>query len=67
MGSNFLDIICILCVFIGLTSSFYLDITPGGTIVMTAILLYIIMTIIRQGIAFKERRKEQILSSFGDE
>ncbi|AJQ27267.1 metal ABC transporter permease [Pelosinus fermentans] len=60
-------IFSMLSVFIGLTSSFYLDIAPGGTIVMTAILLYIIMTIIRQCIAFKERRKEQILSSFGDE
>ena len=60
-------IFSMLSVFIGLTSSFYLDIAPGGTIVMTAIFLYIIMTIIRQCIAFKERRKEQILSSFGDE
>ncbi|SFL32951.1 metal ABC transporter permease [Pelosinus propionicus] len=55
-----------LSVFIGLTSSFYLDIAPGGTIVMTAIFLYILMTIIRQYIAYKEKRKEQSLSFLGD-
>lgn len=36
-----------LAVFVGLMSSFYLDIAPGGTIVMTAILLYITTIITR--------------------
>lgn len=35
----------VLAVTIGLTSSFYLDIAPGGTIVMTAILLYVIVVL----------------------
>lgn len=52
-----------LSVLVGLTSSFYLDIAPGGTIVMTAILLYIIMSVVRQYITFKERQDEQVLSS----
>lgn len=38
----------VLSVFIGLMSSFYLDIAPGGTIVMTAIILYI-TTILTKG------------------
>ena len=37
----------VLSVLIGLMSSFYLDIAPGGTIVMTAILFYITTVIIR--------------------
>lgn len=53
-------------VLIGLTSSFYLDIAPGGTIVMTAILLYIIMTMIRQCISLKGEREDHRLSSFGN-
>ncbi len=53
-------------VLIGLTSSFYLDVAPGGTIVMTAILLYIIMTLVKQCIALKERREDPILSSPGN-
>ncbi len=50
-------------VLIGLTSSFYLDIAPGGTIVMTAILLYIIITMIRQCITLKGKREDHTLSS----
>lgn len=53
-------------VLIGLLSSFYLDIAPGGTIVMTAILFYIITTIIRQGINLMAKRQEYNSSSFGD-
>jgi zinc transport system permease protein len=56
----------ILSVLIGLTSSFYLDIAPGGTIVMTAILLYIIMTMIRQCMALKGSQGDQTLSSSGN-
>lgn len=37
----------VLSVFVGLMSSFYLDIAPGGTIVMTAIILYITTIVIR--------------------
>lgn len=55
-----------LAVFIGLLSSFYLDIAPGGTIVMTAILFYIIISIIRQGLNFKAKREERMSSSFAD-
>jgi zinc transport system permease protein len=43
-----------LAVFIGLISSFYLDIAPGGTIVMTSILFYILTTIVRMGINLKK-------------
>lgn len=53
-------------VLIGLLSSFYLDIAPGGTIVMTAILFYIITTVIRQGINLMEKRQEYNSSSLGD-
>ena len=45
----------VVSVLIGLTSSFYLDIAPGGTIVMTAILLYISTVVIREGLMLKER------------
>jgi zinc transport system permease protein len=55
-----------LAVLIGLISSFYLDIAPGGTIVMTAILFYILTTIIRKCINLKEKRKEHNSSSPGD-
>lgn len=41
-------IFSVLSVLIGLTSSFYLDIAPGGTIVMTAVLLYITTVLIRE-------------------
>ena len=47
----------VVSVLIGLTSSFYLDIAPGGTIVMTAILLYISTVVIREGLMLKERWK----------
>ena len=55
-----------LAVFIGLLSSFYLDIAPGGTIVMTAILFYIITTIIRQGINLKIKWEERNSPSLGN-
>lgn len=45
----------VLSVLIGLTSSFYLDIAPGGTIVMTAIILYIMTALTRQVIGVKTR------------
>lgn len=41
----------VLSVFVGLMSSFYLDIAPGGTIVMTAIILYITTVVMRSIIA----------------
>lgn len=47
----------VVSVLIGLTSSFYLDIAPGGTIVMTAILLYISTVVIREGLMLKEKWK----------
>lgn len=47
----------VVSVLIGLTSSFYLDIAPGGTIVMTAILLYISTVVIREGLILKEKWK----------
>jgi len=50
-------IFSVVSVLIGLTSSFYLDIAPGGTIVMTAILLYISTVIVREGLTLKERWK----------
>ena len=45
----------VLSVVIGLTSSFYLDIAPGGTIVMTAVLLYIATAFVREVISLQER------------
>jgi zinc transport system permease protein len=56
----------ILSVLIGLTSSFYLDIAPGGTIVMTAVLMYIIIMIVKQGINMKAKREEGTLFSSGN-
>ncbi len=50
-------IFSVVSVLIGLTSSFYLDIAPGGTIVMTAILLYISTVVIREGLILKEKWK----------
>lgn len=50
-------------VLVGLTSSFYLDIAPGGTIVMTAILLYVIMMMVRQCFTLKGKREDSMLSS----
>ena len=57
----------IISVLIGLTSSFYLDIAPGGTIVMTAVLEYIFISIVRMGINRKERQDVGTLSSFGNQ
>ena len=48
-------IFSVLSVVIGLTSSFYLDIAPGGTIVMTAVLLYITTVLVREVIGLKAR------------
>jgi zinc transport system permease protein len=59
-------IFSMLAVLIGLVSSFYLDIAPGGTIVMTAIIFYILTTIIRQCINLKEKGEECNSSSFGN-
>lgn len=59
-------IFSMLAVLIGLVSSFYLDIAPGGTIVMTSIIFYILTTIIRQCINLKEKGEEYNSSSFGN-
>lgn len=59
-------IFSMLAVLIGLVSSFYLDIAPGGTIVMTSIIFYILTTIIRQCINLKEKGEECNSSSFGN-
>lgn len=48
-------IISILSVFIGLITSFYLDIAPGGTIVMTAIGIYVVISLCRKASEFKGR------------
>lgn len=45
----------VLSVVVGLTASFYLDIAPGGTIVMTAVLLYIVTVFVREVIGLKAR------------
>ena len=45
----------VLAVVIGLTSSFYLDIAPGGTIVMSAVLLYVSTVLIREMIQMASR------------
>lgn len=45
----------VLSILIGLTSSFYLDIAPGGTIVMTAVLLYITTLVVRELSSVKSR------------
>ena len=45
----------VLSVIVGLTSSFYLDIAPGGTIVMTAIIVYVVTMVIRELIGIKLR------------
>ncbi|AIF52205.1 ABC-type transporter, integral membrane subunit [Pelosinus sp. UFO1] len=57
----------IISVLIGLTSSFYLDIAPGGTIVMTAVLEYIFISVVRMGINRKERQDVGTSSSFGNQ
>lgn len=57
----------IISVLIGLTSSFYLDIAPGGTIVMTAVLEYIFISIVRMGINRQERQDVGTSSSFGNQ
>lgn len=59
-------IFSMLAVLIGLVSSFYLDIAPGGTIVMTSIIFYILTTIIRKCIILKENGEEYNSSSFGN-
>lgn len=51
-------IFSVLAVTIGLTSSFYLDIAPGGTIVMTAILLYVTIVLGRECIGIGARRNQ---------
>lgn len=48
----------VLAVTIGLTSSFYLDIAPGGTIVMTAVLLYVTTVLGREMIGVGTRWNE---------
>lgn len=40
--------LALLSVVSGLTAAFYLDIAPGGSIIITAILVYIVMNIVRQ-------------------
>ncbi|WP_285718778.1 metal ABC transporter permease [Pelosinus sp. IPA-1] len=57
----------IISVLIGLTSSFYLDIAPGGTIVMTAVLEYIFISIVRMSMNRKERQDVGTSSSFGNQ
>ena len=52
-------VIAIVSVIFGLTASFYLDIAPGGSIILAAILLYIATTIFRQ-IRYTRRRAGQI-------
>ncbi len=59
-------IFSMLAVLIGLISSFYLDIAPGGTIVITSIIFYILTTIIRKYINLKENGEEYNSSSFGN-
>jgi len=51
----------VLSVVIGLVSSFYLDIAPGGTIVMTAIVLYIVTMVTRQVMALQVKGKQSSL------
>lgn len=51
-------LLAILSVFCGLTAAFYLDIAPGGSIIITAILFYIATTIQRQ-IRYVLQRIEQ--------
>ncbi|WP_371368715.1 High-affinity zinc uptake system membrane protein ZnuB [Sporomusa rhizae] len=41
-------VLAILSVVSGLTTAFYLDIAPGGSIIITAILLYIVMNIVHR-------------------
>ncbi len=48
----------VLAVVIGLTSSFYLDIAPGGTIVMTAVLLYVATVVVREVIGIGARMNQ---------
>lgn len=57
----------IISVLIGLTSSFYLDIAPGGTIVMAAVLEYIFISAVRMGMNRKERQDVGASSSFGNQ
>lgn len=57
----------IISVLIGLTSSFYLDIAPGGTIVMAAVLEYIFISVVRMGMNRKERQDVGASSSFGNQ
>lgn len=45
----------VLSVVIGLTASFYLDIAPGGTIVMTAVFMYITTALSREVIGLKAK------------
>lgn len=50
---GFAVLFSLLSVFIGLISSFYLDIAPGGTIVMTTIIFYMLTMIVSKSIHFK--------------
>ena len=51
-------IFSVLAVIIGLTSSFYLDIAPGGTIVMSAVLLYVMTVLTREMIQMVSRNNQ---------
>ena len=57
----------VLAVLIGLTSSFYLDIAPGGTIVMTAVLLYITTALVRGLISIKSKWRLSPFSLVGNQ
>lgn len=48
----------VLAVVVGLTSSFYLDIAPGGTIVMTAVLVYVTIVLGREVVGIVTRRNQ---------
>ena len=53
----------VLSVLIGLILSFYLDIAPGGTIVMTAIIIYVAIAVCRQFFEFKGRFSHKSIST----
>lgn len=53
----------VLSVLIGLILSFYLDIAPGGTIVITAVFIYIAIAACRQAIEFKSRCAQGSISA----
>lgn len=53
----------VISVLIGLIMSFYLDIAPGGTIVITAIIVYIAVAICRQLFEIKSRFNHNSISA----